>query len=112
MSAHKGSLIITKEALKAISALAHGLSKNRTILGANDACESVSKIFTTHSDNDEIIVLTIRATADLAATNPHNQSRLGSAGACEALVQAVLSRKSNKGREKLLIKWSLSLSLL
>ena len=105
IDAHKASVIITKEALKAISALSHGSSKNRNVLGAADACESLSKIFTTYTDNDEIIILAIKATANLSANNPHNQSRLGNAGVCETLVQAVIARKSNKGREKLIIKW-------
>jgi len=92
IDAHKSSPIVIKEALKAISTLAHGSSKNRTVLGAADACESVTKIFSSYLDNDDIIVLAIKAVADLSANNPQNQSRLGHAGACEALLQALTVR--------------------
>lgn len=52
----------------------------------------MSNIFAAYLDNDDIIILAIKAVADLSANNPQNQSRLGHAGACEALMQALVAR--------------------
>ena len=84
---YKGNLDITKIALQAISALAHGNTSNRSLLGVSGACDEVGEALPLLSYEDEHTAqLACRVIANLAANHPNNQHKLGVSGACEYLI--------------------------
>ena len=100
---HKNNVAITTEACRAVSYLAHKNFSNRNRLGSSDVCSSIMLVILPNIEEQmniswrkydtTLIYWVIKAIGDIAANNPNNQAKLGSAGACEFLVQ-VLDRKS------------------
>ena len=106
---HIKSRAIVRDAVRAVSCLAHNHITNRNRLGASGCCERVPKIMANplFSNDSSVIVWFVRAVADLAANNPNNQTKLGVNGACEALVKAITQSWGSMSEEETLAKYSL-----